>query len=159
MVITPLSATHERGGFRSGSPAIDRYFRSLGPRAAGKGLIALFVLIQPHSAAPCGFYALSGLTLLLPDLLGEVGTRPSRYPEIAAARLSRLCMDKRHRRQGLGALMLEDALNRLSALPAPPLAAIADTPTPRARHFYARHGFRAFSDRGGQMFLALQPGR
>ena len=159
MAIAPLSPGDDRAAFRSGSPALDKYFRSLGPRAAGKGLIALFVLTLPSAPAPRGFYALSGLTLRLPDLLGERGPRPSRYPEIAAARLTRLCVDKRHRRQGLGAALLADALSRLAALPSPPLAAIADAPSPQARPFYARHGVRAFSDRETQMFLALQPAR
>jgi GNAT superfamily N-acetyltransferase len=145
----------DRAGFRCGDRLADKYFRAQGAREAAKGVVALFVLTSPPDPMPRGFYVLSGATVLLPDLLGPGIRGVSRYPALHAARLSRLCVDRRHRRQGLGRALLEDALERLRALAAPPVAVIADAPTETARCFYAARGFVAFAEREGQMFLPL----
>jgi GNAT superfamily N-acetyltransferase len=154
MKIEALGSAHERGGFRAGVPVLDRYFRHQAGRDAARRLAAVFVLVMPGGGV-AGYYTLAPATVLLPDLLGASERKASRYPPMAAARLSRLMVDERQRGQGFARAMLADALHRVWRSGLDVVALIADAPDEAARAFYLRAGLLPFPDREDRLFRPM----
>ena len=70
--------------------------------------------------------------------------------------LGRLAIDKNYQKQGLGDLLLMDALYRcsISAKQVASLAVVVDAIDEKAEDFYQRYGFETLTN--GQLFLAMQ---
>lgn len=151
MRIEHLAPAHLRQNFGCGEPALDRYFGARAAREAARRLTAIFVLVGP-SGEVTGYYSLSGVTLLLPDLLGSERGGASRYPPLPAAKLSRLAVDARHQGQGWGGKMLEDALARVAASATKSMAVVAETASERGQAFYLAKRFKAFPDRPERLY-------
>jgi ribosomal protein S18 acetylase RimI-like enzyme len=154
MKIEPLALAHDRGTFRCGIPSFDKYLRAQAGRDTAKNLAAVFVAGLPGGKI-AGYYALSSATVLLPDLLGSSQRIVSRYPELIAARLTRLAVDKRHRGQGYAGALLRDVVARLQASSLKPMALIAEVQNEAARHFLEHAGFQIFVDEPNRAFRVL----
>jgi GNAT superfamily N-acetyltransferase len=102
-----------------------------------------------------GFYSLSSFTLTIDDLPQDVARKLPRYDAIPAALIGRLARDQRVRGQGIGGLLLADAIRRiLSASRSLAIfAIIVDAKDDRAVAFYEDFGFRRFPARPGRLFL------
>jgi ribosomal protein S18 acetylase RimI-like enzyme len=149
-----LGPAHERGTFRCGVPAFDKYLRAQAGRDAARNMAAIFVAVLPGGKV-AGYYVLSSAIVLLPDLLAGNPRLVSRYPELRAARLTRLAVDKRHRGKGYAAALLCDAKARLRNSPEKPLALIADVQSEPARQFLEKSGFQSFTDQSHRAFHIL----
>lgn len=156
MKIEALAPGHERTGFRCGIPSLDKYFRAQAGRDAAKSLAAVFVAVSPGEHKVAGYYALSPATIFLPDLLGGNQRFDSRYPALAAARLTRLAVDKRYRGQGYAREMLRDVMARLQASSLAPVALVADAQNEAARCFLEHTGFQCFADQPNRAFRVLR---
>ena len=154
MKVEALSPAHERAAFRSGEPALDRYFRHQAGRDAARSLAAVFVLVLPDGKI-AGYYTLAPATLLLPDLLGGGERKASRYPPMPVARLNRLVVDARHRGQGLGRFLLADALLRVRRSGLDVVAVVAQATGAAGQGFYAHAGLLRFPDRGDRFFRPM----
>ncbi|HQT46881.1 MAG: hypothetical protein B7X08_02235 [Acidocella sp. 20-63-7] len=154
MKVEVLGPAHARGGFRAGVSGLDRYFRHQAGRDAARRLAAVFVVVLPDGGVG-GYYTLAPATVLLPDLLGGAERKASRYPPMAAARLSRLVVDERQRGQGVARVMLADALHRVWRSTLDAVALIVDAPDAQARAFYLRSGFLPFPDREDRLFRPM----
>jgi ribosomal protein S18 acetylase RimI-like enzyme len=154
MRIEPLAQTHDRATFRCGIPSFDKYLRAQAIRDSAKSLAAVFVAELPGGKV-AGYYALSSATVLLPDLLASSQRVVSRYPELNAARLTRLAVDKRHRGQGYAGALLQDLIERLQVSPLKPMALIAEIQNEAARHFLEHAGFQSFADQPNRAFRVL----
>ncbi len=148
-----LSPAHDRTCFRSGVPALDHYLTGQAGRDVARAMSAVFVLVTPAEKVT-GYYALAPATVYLPGLLGDAAQGGVRYPPVPAARLARLVVDRRHRRQGHGRALLADALLRIRRHAAAALALVADATDEPARAFYAHAGFLALADQR-RMFRPL----
>lgn len=147
-----LSPAHDRTCFRSGVPALDHYLTGQAGRDVARAMSAVFVLVTPAEKVT-GYYALAPATVYLPGLLGDAAQGEVRYPPVPAARLARLVVDRRYRRQGHGRALLADALLRIRRHAAA-LALVADAADETARAFYAHAGFLALADQR-RMFRPL----
>ena len=111
--VEPLdTGRHERGGFRSGVEALDRYLQSQAGQDARRRVAAPFVLVLPPSLAVIGYYTLSNASIHAAELPATVAKRLPRYPVMPATLLGRLAVDERHRGAGWGTLLLLNALRR-----------------------------------------------
>ncbi len=90
-------------------------------------------------------------------LPADVAGRLPRYPTLPAILLGRLARDRRWRGQGVGELLLADALQRSLGISEQlgALFVIVDAKDDAARAFYERFGFRPFPDRPRGLFLPL----
>ena len=75
-----------------------------------------------------------------------------------AAVLGRLAIDRAYRGHGLGEFLLLDALHRVERASAAiaVYAVVVDAKNERARAFYERYGFRAFTGVPRRLFLPLE---
>lgn len=137
---------HDVSAFDCGNEPLNRWLARYAGQNERRDAPRTFVATRD------GTHVLAYYTLVAGEVGHEAATEPvrkglSRHYPIPAALLARLAVDRENHRQGLGAAMLNDALDRIAvaaeqvAVRAVVVHAIDDN----AAAFYARFGFRALS--------------
>jgi GNAT superfamily N-acetyltransferase len=137
----PLTAAHVLEGFQSGEPVLDEWLvgRALDNMALGAS--RTFVVTKPGTAEVIGFYALAMGQVLHQDVTSSLRRNMPRH--IPAVILGRLAVDRRAQGQGLGAALLQDAVNRSlrAVTEVSARVLIVHAISPAAEAFYEHHGF------------------
>ena len=154
IVIEPLGRKHDRAGFSCGEFALDDWFRRRAGQDDKRNVARVFVAVDDERGV-IGFYSLSSFTLTLEDLPDEIARKLPRYEAIPAGLIGRLARDQRARGQGIGELLLADAVRRIlsASLSLAVFAIIVDAKDDRAVSFYESFGFRRFPVRQNRLFL------
>lgn len=102
-----------------------------------------------------GFYSLSTFTLALDDMPDSLARNLPRYDAIPAALIGRLARDGRLRGQGVGGLLLADAVRRILGVgrSVAVFSIVVDAKDDRAISFYREFGFMPFPSRPNRLFL------
>jgi GNAT superfamily N-acetyltransferase len=152
--IEPLAQHHDRAGFSCGRPDLDRWFRLQASQEAQQNVTRVFVAIDAEWEV-VGFYSLTTLSLSLENLPEEVARQLPRPDAIPVALISRLARDKRVRGQGLGEILLADAIHRIlgACRSVAALAIVADAKDGDTVDFFEAFGFQPFPLRPGRLFL------
>lgn len=135
-------------GFRSGTHALDEYFRRHAFPNDQIGVGLAYVLDSPvenqiEMVPPvCGFYTLSMAAVSADDASAVLATRLPRYP-MPVVLIGRLAVDERFRGRRLGEQLLLDALARVvdAADVIGCLGVIVDAKDAAAQSFYEKYGF------------------
>ena len=155
--IEPLG-DHDRSSFQCEAAPLERYLKEQAGQDARKNVAAPFVLLTATDQI-AGFYTLSSTTLrsddLSPELLKKL--KLPRYPQLPATLLGRLARHSDFRGQGIGELLLTDALKRAYTLSRQiaSLAVIVDAKDERAVKFYREFGFERFIDAADKLYLRM----
>ena len=147
----PLGPQHDVSDFSSGVPALDAWLRSKARLNEAKGGARTYVACDGVRVA--GFYSLAASSVERRRVSSRVGRNmPEPIPVIL---LGQLAVDTGYQGHRLGSDLLIDAARR--ALAAADLigarAIVVQAINDRARSFYARFGFRPFSEREPLMLL------
>jgi GNAT superfamily N-acetyltransferase len=158
VAIEPLGKHHDRAGFSCGQPELDDWFRHRASQDEKRHVARVFVALDPESSAESaviGFYSLSSLSLSLEDLPEEIAHKLPRYDAIPAALIGRLARAERVRGQGVGELLLADAIRRIlvAGRSIAVFAIVVDAKGERAVDFYKTFGFHPFPLRPQRLFL------
>jgi GNAT superfamily N-acetyltransferase len=157
-VITSIDSLgkHERRAFASGSAALDDWFHLRAGQDEKRNVARVFVAIDDRLGV-VGFYSLSTFTLTIVDLPPEHAKRLPRYDLIPAALIGRLARDLRVRGQGVGDLLLADAIKRILAAASTlaVFAIVVEAKDERAAEFYRDFVFTAFPNRPFRLFLPM----
>jgi GNAT superfamily N-acetyltransferase len=152
-----LGKHHNRAAFSSGDESLDRYLRQQARQDMSRNVAQVFVLVEPSTVQLAGFYTLSAFSVRATELPEDVARQRPRYPLIPATMLGRLAIDNRYRGQGLGGVLLLNALRRAreaSRLVAS-VAVIVDAKNDHARSFYEHYQFQRFRSDEYRLFLPL----
>lgn len=154
LVIEPLGKHHDRTAFSCGQAELDDWFHRRASQYERRNIARIFVAVD-NSLGIIGFYSLSSFTLGLTDLPDAIARKLPRYDVIPAALIGRLARDVRVRGQGIGELLLADAISRVLATGSTlaVFAIVVDTKDAAAATFYEEFGFRAFPSRSDRLFL------
>jgi GNAT superfamily N-acetyltransferase len=154
--IEVLGSEHERDRFSCGIPDLDSYLRERATQEARRHIAAAFVLLEA-SPAVLGFYTLSQQVISLEDIPIETARRLPRYPLLPATLIGRLAVDGPRQGEGLGELLLMDALLRSweAAQTVASYALRVDATDERARQFYLRYDFIPFPNEWLKLFLPM----
>ena len=136
-----LEKRHDRARFDCGVEEMNSYLREQARQDTEKGLSRTFVLTEaPQETQRHGFYTLAFTMLAFEEILQE--KRLSRYPAPVAL-LAQMAVDRRAQGQGLGDLLLLDALARaeLASQQIGLYAVVLDAREESLLSFYARYGF------------------
>jgi GNAT superfamily N-acetyltransferase len=147
---------HDRSRFRCGVEALDRYLRVQAGQDARRRVAAPYVLLEPPSPMVIGFYTLSNTAIQATDLPAALVKRLPRYPLLAATLLGRLAVDILRRGEGLGTLLLLDALRRCLRSETASLAVVVDAKDEAAVAFYEGHDFLRLSDLPNRLFKPMR---
>jgi GNAT superfamily N-acetyltransferase len=151
-----LHQRHDRAAFSSGNDDLDRLFREQAGQDQKRRLSAVFVLYDVANDIVAGYYTLSACEIEPRALPNELAKRLPRRP-LPATLIGRLATDRRYRGQGLGGMLLVNALTRAAnaSRGIGAMAVIVDAKDDQARGFYERYGFQRFADDPYRLFLPM----
>jgi ribosomal protein S18 acetylase RimI-like enzyme len=139
--IEPLSADHDRSRFFSGSDALDRYFREQASQDIKRRIATCFVAINVKAQDVVGYYTLTATSVALDALSPQTVKKLPRYPVVPAVLLGRLAVARHVQGQGLGGILLADALKRTARSELGVFAMVVEAKDEAAQHFYEHYGF------------------
>lgn len=150
-----LSASHKKEGFSCGNILLDTYLYRQAKQDVKRKLAACFVL--PEKTVVKGYYTLSGLSIEQNLLPVEMQKKlPPSYMKLPATLLGRLAVDSKRQGQGIGELLLIDALKRsfLTSAQVASMAVIVDPIDAAANLFYQKYGFLQLAD-SDKLFIPM----
>ncbi|WP_446486046.1 hypothetical protein [Caulobacter sp. LARHSG274] len=154
--VQPLGSSHDRAAFACGEASLDEYLKTKARKEFELGFGAVFVLSS--SDAPtviAGYYTLSALSVEVTGIPEHLRKKFPKYPIVPVTLLGRLARSLDHKGQGVGEMLLMDALNRaqLAAESVGSHAVVVDPIDQKAKAFYEAYGF--YSLVGGTQRLML----
>jgi GNAT superfamily N-acetyltransferase len=155
--IEPLLPLHRRSEFNCGNLILDRYFQTQVGQDVKKLVCTCFILADPNHYVK-GYYTLSSAAIPRAAVPLEVQKKLPLYKDLPVTLLGRLAIDKKFHKQGLGELLLIDALKRsyeASLKTIGSLAVIVDPIDEAAKFFYDRYGFIPLPD-SKKMLLSMK---
>ncbi|HYI14146.1 MAG TPA: GNAT family N-acetyltransferase [Thermomicrobiales bacterium] len=158
LIFGPLFRKLNRPAFSSGVASLDTYLHRQAMQDVDRDATAAFVLFDPTDGTIAGYYTLGAYVLDPGELPEDVARRLPDYPLLPAVLIGRLAVDTRFQGQGLGALLLYDAL-RQALEHSPVIAAVAvvvDALDDSARAFYERHDFIPFPSNPLKLYLPMK---
>lgn len=123
-----------------------------------RSIAAVFVLCESGTRTIMGYYTLSAYGLVPTGLPPHVAKKLPRYDRLPATLLGRLAVDERFGGQGVGRLLLFDALQRsfTQTTQIGSLAVIVDATDEKARAFYEHFGFQLLADHPNRLFIPMK---
>ena len=153
-----LSSVHKKSDFSCGKEMLDNYFHKQANQDIKRKLSVCFVVKDKQTELIKGYYTLSNNSIPLEDIPDNIGKKlPKSYTSIPTTLLGRLAIDSNFQGQGLGKLILIDALKRSFEL-SKTIASFAVDVNPideDAERFYDKYGFIKLPD-SGKMFLPMK---
>jgi ribosomal protein S18 acetylase RimI-like enzyme len=168
--LEPLTGHHERKAFDCGVEPLNSWLKQTALQHQTKGISRTFVATPAdqqavaafqalgydlNSISLLGFYALASAVVVMDDLPIELAKR---YPrQIPVTRLGRLAIRADMQGQGLGKLLLADAINRAkSAAEAVGSAGLfVDAKDEASSSFYQRFGFIVSNNQPLKLYLPI----
>jgi len=142
--LEPLAKQHHRDGFHCGVPSLDAYLKTQASQDMRRKANAVFVLVPRDSVSEvAGYFTLCACGLAPGAIPEEARKHIPRYPQVSATLLGRLAVSANRQGQGLGAILLAEALRKAyeNASVVGSTMVVVDALEERAVRFYRAHGF------------------
>ena len=155
-IIRRLEKRHDRSAFDCGQPLLDEWLSDRAGQFDRRDLSRTFVATRPNEFIVRGYYALSTHRVVHDALpIGEARALPRL--DVPVVLIGRLAVDRGVQGQGLGGMLLIDALRRSVQISAEVgiRAVEVDAIDEAARRFYLKFGFRPLLDDPRHLFLPL----
>ena len=155
--IEPLNRRHERDAFACGVARLDDYLKKYARQNADLDYGRTFVLVGDGGSAVLGYYTLSAGAVAREHFPPEQARRLPQYPA-PIAHLGRLAVDREAQGQGLGSLLLADALRRAHKVSKDLALYAVDAyaKDEKAKAFYVSHGFHELREDPLHLFLSMK---
>jgi predicted GNAT family N-acyltransferase len=150
-----LSAAHDRAGFSCEHASLTDYLLKFAGQNERGDLAACYVALPAGSDKVAGYYTLSAHAVLCDELSEEQRKGLPRYDRIPAFLIGRLARDLSMKGQGLGELLLIDAIARLASAEAAGRMIVVDPNDTKASDFYSRYGFRPLGQATARLYLPM----
>ncbi len=154
----PLNSKHNKSEFSCGKDLLDNYLKKQAKQDVKRKLSTCFVMTDSKANLIAGYYTLSSSSIsnkLVPELYKQ--KLPKSYSNIPTILLGRLAIDKKRQGEGIGKLLLIDALKRSFEISDSIgiYAIVVDPLDFDAEKFYSKYGFIKLPD-SGKMFLPMK---
>jgi|SRR5690606_2739509 len=153
LLTVTLNSSHKKNSFVCEEPSLEDYLRKQAGQDAKRQVAACFVL-EGVGGGIKGYYTLSAASVdrtLIPEQL----QKKLPYKNLPVTLLGRLARDSNYKGQGIGELLLADALRRAYQASATiaAWAVVTDPINDKARSFYESFGFISLGS--GRMFIPM----
>ena len=151
-----LNSSLNKKDFSCGKEMLDNYLHTQAGQDIKRKLCIVFVMVE--DATIKGYYTLSNASVpaeLMPEAIKK--KMPGSYMALPVTLLGRLAIDKKFKGQGLGGIILLDALKRSYEIASKSLGSIGVIVDPLdndAVVFYEKYGFILLPG-SGKMFLPM----
>jgi GNAT superfamily N-acetyltransferase len=144
-----------RNDFDCGVEALDRYLAERARREHAAGVARVHIFYDSEANRIAGFYTLSSISVRAAEVPATLTKRLTSYSELPATLIGRLAADLRYRGQGLGRLLVLDALTRIQrqSQEVGSLLVIVDAKDTDVVAFYKKFGFQSLPDHPLKLFL------
>lgn len=142
--VDPLTKGHDRTSFTCGVESLDAYLKTQASQDVRRKANAVFVLTAISSPkAVLGYFTLCAYGLAPGVVPDEARKQLPRYPLVSATLLGRLAVQASHHGQGLGGVLLAEALRKAyeNADVVGSSMVVVDALDEKAATFYSAHGF------------------
>jgi GNAT superfamily N-acetyltransferase len=145
---------YHRQDFDCDHEVLNRYLKYQLSQDVKRKLAVAYVILEGDRVI--GFYTLSASAVYIGDLTANMAKKLPKYPLVPVTLLGRLAVDKAFQGQGLGNLLLMDALYccKFSAESVASLAVVVDAIDANAVAFYQAYDFEFLLNQ--QLFLPMQ---
>jgi GNAT superfamily N-acetyltransferase len=147
--IEPLDSHHDRSSFSCGEESLDRYLHTQASQDTRRKANGVFILVEQVSPnAVLGYYTLCATALTQGEVPQAARKFVPRYPLVSATLVGRLAISTGRQGEGLGAILLADAVQRAytSAATIGSSMLVVDAIHERAASFYEGSGFVRLPD-------------
>ena len=158
LTIEPLNPAHDRTGFYCGVDALDRYLKQQAMQDVKRSISRVYVAVKPDNNERVeGYYTLSSLSIEVNHLPVNVSKKLPKH-HIPAALIGRLAVCQTAQGNGVGRMLLVDAVKRTLAISSEIAiyAIVVDAINEKAMRFYEQFGFSTLCDERLRMFLPLK---
>lgn len=154
--IRRLDKVHDRSAFDCGQPLLNEWLKDRAGQFDRRDLSRTFVATRPDETLVTGYYAISTHRVIY-DVLPAGEAKGLPRLDVPVVLIGRLAVDQSVQGQGLGALLLVDALRRsLQISEQVGIRAVeVDALDEAARSFYLKFGFRSLLDDPRHLFLPM----
>lgn len=153
-----LDKSFDREYFDCGYSELNNFLKTKARQNQQAGFNRTFVVIKSDDPKKkvLGYYSLSMGEINLSALLDSLLKKLPKHP-VPVARMGRLAVDKSQQGQGLGRLLLVDAMKRVVAAASSVgvYALVVDAKDDSAKSFYKKYGFIQFADESMSLFLPV----
>jgi GNAT superfamily N-acetyltransferase len=156
MQFRPLDVGDDRAAFSCGVPPLDDWFHARAGQDQRRNVARVYVAVDDlHGIV--GFYSLSTLSIVGGDLPETLARKLPRYGEVPAILIGRLARDLRVRGNGVGELLLADAVARILDISREigVYVIVVDAKDAAASDFYMSFGFQPFPSNPMRLFLPI----
>lgn len=154
--IRRLDKAHDRSAFDCGRPMLNEWLKDRASQFDRRDLSRTFVATRPEETRVLGYYAISTHRVIY-DVLPAAEAKGLPRLDVPVVLIGRLAVDQSAQGQGLGALLLVDALRRSAQISEQVgiRAVEVDALDDAARKFYLKFGFRPLRDDPRHLFLPM----
>jgi GNAT superfamily N-acetyltransferase len=159
--IEPLGPEHDRAAFACGVPLLDSFLHERVGQFAQRHLAQPFVMVDPARSGEkqtiAGYYTLSSQGLDYDEMPGDLRRKLPKRIRVGVTLIGYLAVDRRYQGQGLGKLLLYDALYHAlqASKQVSSRAVIVDAVDDAARAFYERYDFTRFTDASNRLYVPM----
>lgn len=157
-MIELLDKTHQRETFDCEHELLNNYLKYQASQDVKRKLSACFVLYDYDLNQVKSYYTLSNFSIPLDHFSEKIKSKlPKSYHAIPTTLLGRLAINKDYKGQGLGKILLIDALKRSFEISKTigSFAVIVDPIDENAEKFYQKYDFIKLPD-SGKMFITIK---
>lgn len=156
--LEPLGKHHNREAFSCGVEELDHYLHHHASQDARRRVATVWILYDTEDGSVAGYYTLSAFTVEPTSLSPQIARKLPRYPALPAMLIGRLAVALSHRGQGLGEILLVDALHRALQLSRQlgSIAVIVEAKDDNAAAFYEHYDFLRYENDPKHLYLPMQ---
>ncbi len=157
-MIELLDKKHNRKDFDCGKEILNNYLKNQAGQDVQRKLTACFVLAEEETNNVKGYYTLSSNSIPLSSFPEQIRKKfPKSYVSIPATLLGRLAIDIKFQGEGIGKILLIDALKRSYEISREigSFAVVVDPIDINAEKFYEKYDFIKLPD-SEKMFIATK---
>lgn len=154
----PLNSKHKKSDFSCGKEMLDNYIQKQANQDIKRKLSVCFVIKETETDLIRGYYTLSNNSIPLELVPNEIRNKLlGSYKVIPTILIGRLAIDKKFQGQGIGKLILVDALKRSYEISKTigSFAVVVDPMDQDAEKFYKKYEFIKLPD-SEKMFLPMK---
>jgi ribosomal protein S18 acetylase RimI-like enzyme len=144
--IEPFAPIYTREGFNCGTPELDRYLKQYAGQDVRRNLAALFVAVKNDTNLIIGYYTLSNASIDTRIIPEQLRKKLSTYDDVPAIRIGRLAVDLSVQGQGLGTMLLANAVIRSTSNISAWAFMVVDAKDDAACAFYRKFGFESLNN-------------
>ena len=153
--LVPISKELQKAPFDCGYPVLNEYLRLYALKNDKLSIGKTFVAVDEDSGV-VGYVTLASAQVEAKSLPEAAQAKLPRYP-VPAFRIAKLAVDTRYQGKGVGAWLLRQALEKALLVSAEVglYVVIVDAIDEKAKGFYQKYGFEAFTEYPLTLFLPV----